>query len=283
VNKTKFLELVKNPDLIEEQDLVKLDELISEHPYSQIFHVLKVKGQKVFNKPDFNNALNLAATYIYDRNILKSILEGPQAATYSAGVVSENFTESDDPAIDEISSFDWIQEDDQDDIFVDEIPEPVSPQEDAITELPGEKDEAKTDFVTTDPLEPEIEAGSIHAELMKNLHQLKESRQQFNKQPQKDDVPENREEQIEIIDNFIKNSLVLSKPNLSAESEGISQADLSEESAKLNEDLVTENLARIYLKQGKNKDAVKIYKKLIGKFPEKKAYFAGKIQKIKKK
>jgi len=74
VNKSKFLELVKNPDLIEEKDLTKLAELTSEHPYSQIIHVLNVKGLKIWNKPDFENALNLTAVYSYDRKVLHSIV-----------------------------------------------------------------------------------------------------------------------------------------------------------------------------------------------------------------
>ena len=64
---------------------------------------------------------------------------------------------------------------------------------------------------------------------------------------------------------------------------GVSQDDLSKASTKLSEEMVSENLAKIYLKQGKTKDAEKIYKKLIRKFPQKKPYFADQIQKIKKK
>ncbi|MEO0334073.1 MAG: tetratricopeptide repeat protein, partial [Bacteroidota bacterium] len=56
--------------------------------------------------------------------------------------------------------------------------------------------------------------------------------------------------------------------------------DLSEKSAKYDADLVTENLAEIMLKQGKKNKAIKIYQQLMLKFPDKKAYFAEKIEKL---
>jgi hypothetical protein len=335
VNKTKFLELVKNPDLIEEQDLDKLDELISEHPYSQIIHILKVKGYKVFNRPDFDNSLHLAATYAYDRNILKAILEGPGLIIHDSAIESVAVPEADDAAIEEVSDFSWIHEAEDEDIFVEEITETESPEnqdntiadpteeEDKPQPVPEQKEqneqveqlevenestEAETEAIAeasaeteeetppkpgedagvtgedaTGPLELEIEASSIHAELMKNLSQLQESKKQYDQEPNQRKGQENKEEQIKIIDDYIKNSPVLSKPGLNAESEGTSQDDLSEKSGKLSGELITENLARIYLKQGKGKDAEKIYKKLIVKFPQKKAYFADQIQKIKKK
>jgi len=280
VNKTKFLELVKNPDLIEEQDLDRLDELISEHPYSQIIHILKVKGHKVFNSPDFDNSLHLAATYTYDRNILKAILEGPGLIIHDSAIESVAIPETDDPAIEETSDFAWIHEAD-DDIFVEEKPQPVPEQEEQVEVEASSETGEEAD--AADALDLEIEASSIHAELMKNLSQLQERKQQYDQEPKQNKGQENREEQIKIIDDFIKNSPLLSKPNLNAESEGTSQDDFSEKSGKLSGEFITEHLARIYLKQGKGKDAEKIYKKLIVKFPQKKAYFADQIRKIKKK
>lgn len=93
-------------------------------------------------------------------------------------------------------------------------------------------------------------------------------------------ITEEQKSQLEIIDSFIKNSPVLSKPNLSADSEATSQTDLSIKSAKFHQDFASENLATILVKQGKRKDAVGIYKKLMVKFPEKKAYFADQIESL---
>ena len=58
--------------------------------------------------------------------------------------------------------------------------------------------------------------------------------------------------------------------------------DLARESVNFNDNLVSENLAIILTDQGKTQKAIDIYKKLIWKFPQKKAYFASQIEKLKK-
>lgn len=50
----------------------------------------------------------------------------------------------------------------------------------------------------------------------------------------------------------------------------------------MKDDLVTENLAAILVRQGKKDKAVEVYKKLILKIPEKKAYFATQIEELQK-
>lgn len=285
MNKSKFLELVKNPDLIEEKDLTKLAELTSEHPYSQIIHVLNVKGLKIWNKPDFENALNLTAVYSYDRNVLHSIVEevstGKQAASQQTpapadpGHPVEKLEES---VIEETSDFEWINAD------LVEKDQSVSQQEEEQGKGKEEVDtESEKKPGLEDPLNLEIEASGIHAELMENLSQLQERRQQYEGQNDETGDQTGHKEQIEIVNDFIKNSPVLSKPNLNAESEIMSQKDMAKDSGKFSDELASENLAKILLKQGKRKDAEKIYKKLIVKFPKKKAYFADQIKKIKKK
>ncbi len=59
--------------------------------------------------------------------------------------------------------------------------------------------------------------------------------------------------------------------------------ELAEESLREKEDIVSETLAKILIEQGRYKKALKMYKRLSLKFPEKSGYFAVRIEKINKK
>ena len=90
-----------------------------------------------------------------------------------------------------------------------------------------------------------------------------------------------QQRQNELINKFVNSdtsSIGRSRPSLpDNDSETL---DLSEKSAEYDTDLVTENLAEIMLKQGKKNKALEIYRQLMLKFPDKKAYFAEKIEKL---
>lgn len=93
------------------------------------------------------------------------------------------------------------------------------------------------------------------------------------------DKRRNGEEEFDAIEHFINNEPVLPKLNPFEQNE-TPLIDLASESSEISEDLITENLANILLKQNKKEKALEIYKKLSLKNPEKSAYFASKISEI---
>ena len=56
--------------------------------------------------------------------------------------------------------------------------------------------------------------------------------------------------------------------------------EMAVNSIKNEEDLVSESLAEIMIKQGKFDKAIEMYRKLSLRNPQKNAYFAGKIEKL---
>lgn len=90
-------------------------------------------------------------------------------------------------------------------------------------------------------------------------------------------------DQHQIIEKFI-----IEQPRIGSLKKGAEKSsdeinkDLSERSTKFGDDLISENLAIILLKQGKKERSIDIYKKLIWKLPQKKTYFAARIEEIKK-
>ena len=92
----------------------------------------------------------------------------------------------------------------------------------------------------------------------------------------KDFITNNNFNVNNILSDFIKN-----QPKISKSKKVSSTKNLADETITKDE-FVTENLAKIYIKQNKIKEAIKIYKKLISNNSKKKSYFAKKIEKLKK-
>jgi hypothetical protein len=92
---------------------------------------------------------------------------------------------------------------------------------------------------------------------------------------------EKQKEQIEIIEHFIN-----AQPSISSakdKSGDITERDLDTiKTGEFNDNIVSETLVELLLKQGKRDKAVEVLKKLIWKFPQKKAYFAAQIEELKK-
>ena len=81
----------------------------------------------------------------------------------------------------------------------------------------------------------------------------------------------------DLIDRFIKSSPTLERMALT-ETQPV--RDLSETSTEEKGTFITETLAKIYITQGYYSRAINIYEKLSLQYPEKSAYFAGRIEKI---
>ena len=84
---------------------------------------------------------------------------------------------------------------------------------------------------------------------------------------------------IDLINNFLRWQPRLTRPAMLPPA-ATHQADLSVRSTRAEPDLVSENLARIFVRQGKTARAIEIYEKLMVKQPEKMAYFALQIQSL---
>lgn len=91
---------------------------------------------------------------------------------------------------------------------------------------------------------------------------------------------EKQKEQLEMIDQFIKTQPSIS--NAKDKPVNIASGDLSTiKTGEFSDNIVSETLVDILLKQGKKDKAIEVLKKLIWKFPQKKAYFAAQIEELK--
>jgi hypothetical protein len=110
-----------------------------------------------------------------------------------------------------------------------------------------------------------------------STYKVADSFQLLDEQPVKSEKPETPKN--DLIGQFIQ-GIIAETPLIELSSE--TGKILSEQSNQLKEELITETLANIYLKQGLYNEALHSYQKLSLKFPEKSSYFATQIEKIKK-
>lgn len=88
--------------------------------------------------------------------------------------------------------------------------------------------------------------------------------------------PVNQKEKSDIISSFLENLPTISRPK----AEFFSPVKAAKLSITENDEIVSETLADIYLKQGNLQKAVKAYETLLSQFPEKKNIFAARIEEI---
>lgn len=86
-------------------------------------------------------------------------------------------------------------------------------------------------------------------------------------------------EQRDLIKAFSKKSIKLA--TIKEIESNQNKENLAESSTNTNDKLISEPLAQLLVNQGKKDQAIEIYEKLLLKFPEKKAYFAHLIEKLK--
>lgn len=112
-----------------------------------------------------------------------------------------------------------------------------------------------------------------------DFNQLAASIQKKKKAPATSSTKSEKNNKNKLIEKFIVEEPTIPRGNL----DQIDDRDLSEESSIEKEDLFSETLAKIYIKQKLYEKAITTYIKLSLKYPEKSVYFAHRIEKIKEK
>lgn len=275
------------------EETKKLISLKKEFPYSQVIHGMSARGAQDNSLKEKDQHLHLSAIYSTDRAVLKSIITGslkssgrifkseskppviqiqippvPEAKGKSTPLLADH--ESDD--LISSSQINQSGDDLRNEVLLD------------IEILKQRKLQFENALKNLSMSHPHDESSSQKQKKGKTHTDPEEEIIQEIKTTKKKIKPEGskQKEQIEIIDQFIKTQPSISKNKPGATIVSDSKEDLTEKNLTYGENIVSETLVQILLKQGKKEKAMEVLKKLIWKFPQKKAYFAAQIEDLKK-
>lgn len=316
MNKELFSKIIINPHKkISDQELSQLEELVANFPFCQTAHILLAKAYHQNQNMLTDKKLKLAAAYTVSRPNLKHFIEYVPSKKKTKvdlqskeNIALENFFAS--------HVINPKEDNQQNDKITDSLlakrkapsiqNKNILPEEDnlivqrirKISQISKKKAREKRLQQSVDKIKSSIPEKDYEQysqqinDLILEINPKSEDVEailaylktiQSNQKEGKNSVNETK--QIEdIINQFIETDPVIKKKVYKKEIKNIPPDvnDLSVPSITENLKLVSENLAKINLKQGNLEKAIQIYEQLILKNPEKKTYFVDQIKKIKK-
>ena len=283
MNRKTFDKLIENYDSHDEILVSKIAMLIEKYPYFQLPRLLYTKSFIDQNKNDPNLVLNQLALYTADRRVLKKSIE----------------SKFDSPKEFKKSTLDFeIPIEDSETTKIKSSTELTTEEKSIAPKKERTKVEIKVEATPKEDIPLEVQSTSKNP-TKKTLAKKSESQPkkpvplskdlklsfldwiQFTEEKQITDPKDSKKEEplidkLNIIDRFIQTDPKISPV---AKTETINSAIKQ----KFNsEELMTETLAKVLVKQKKYKKAISAYKILSLKYPEKNVFFAGQIQKLKK-
>lgn len=274
MEKALFEQLLLNYTALNANEAVEIEQLSKQFPFSQLLHLMAARAAQDNALPNREELLHTSAIYSTDRSVLKNVMVSPRNIRISVVETPSTPSQAELPEVSTVVA--------QRDVNTESIYQQV------IDDLASLQESKRIYEATIERLENEKllplaqEAKEVKAKEVKAvenegnpdelIQEIKSTKKKIKPESDK------QKEQIEIIDQFIKAKPSVPKPTKSS----VNSEDLAETSADFNENIVSETLVEILLKQGKKEKAIEALKKLIWKFPQKKAYFAARIEELKK-
>ncbi len=307
MNVSDFTYLLQNPEsLVSPVQTKQLEDVLEEYPYFQAARAVHLKGLRNLNSFKYNNALKTTAAYTADRDVLfdlitsKDFLQNTIADTISGKKLPlvEKEVEAEEVTAEPGSTQEMIEASsdeplprsikDADNILDPALFKSLDPEVDK--SLDEAKKKAAEELQLGQPLPFTRKEKYSFAEWLQLTSLKKDPAAKLQEEKEEETPPENtagesteqdeslsREEKFELIDKFIKNN-----PKIDRQPESLPKVDIKASTKLDKAELMTETLAKVYLEQGKYKNAIQAYKILSLKYPEKSSFFADRIKAVKK-
>lgn len=233
-----------------------MEALVERYPYFSIGQSLLALAYHRNENHLFDEQLKRAAIAVPNRNKLRLLFV---AAPQQPSIPADSFFRLED-----------VTEVEENDRTV--IPEKtfIIPEID----LSGTPEELTAELALLDEKRKSLD--ELKALIASRLQQIEEDKQK-KEEEQEEEVPQKKMSRKELIDKFIAENPSISRPR----AEFYNPISMAQNSIIDKGDIVSETLAKIYLKQGYWEKAIEIYEKLSLLNPEKSVYFAAQIEMIK--
>ena len=314
MDKTQFLQILEHYATTSVEEAKEIASLKEQFPYSQLLQTLSARASKDHGFQHQQRDLQLAAVYAADRALLKEIImlqpEEPVQQVISKHVNADEQVTS---TIDSVDVADMIMDD------LERLSKLKSTFETLFMDYPKARKEGKEKILIPESVprfeedrEAKISPVNQETPVKSKKERIIEMAKALNNIPAEDGsspakkkhfdkdgnpvdeliaeiqsskqeiTPENerQKQQIEIINQFIRIQPSISNPK---DRNPSAIGDLTPvKSGEFGDNIVSETLVEILIKQGKKDKAIEVLKKLIWKYPQKKAYFASQIEDLKK-
>lgn len=274
LDKETFSFWTTHPDDLLPTDFQQLQQAVRQYPYCQSLHTLTAKAASVHQKSGAIEWVRTAAAHALSRNALRKLVENE--FHWSENLLSRlnELTGRQVPIPEDYQkeSYDLLKtRADQQRTFpsfaffdfprpgVPDVLKPEPTDDPAAVSVPPVDDSTRTETTLQTDLQQQAQPGERPVPA--------------------DTVPPERRRQLELIENFIRNEPQISRVRLQP-GETSEQEDLTNRAPTATPTLVTESFARILIRQNKVEKAIQVYEQLMVKNPEKKVYFAEKIEEL---
>ncbi len=247
MNRELFYKYIRFPELLDSRSLEDIKEIMSEYPYFQSAHLILLKNLDNQGNITFEKELKKSAVWIPDRKKLFFLLDKRVLLPVYNNKPIDTEDTIDFNALADTTDFQIIDKNDDE---LEKLINAASAQ--AITHFTVD------DKIDLDDFKKRF--GKKQAQSLKDGEQVSDEKQRRKK----------------LIENFI-----VEQPKIIPKDENAEFKEHKQEDTNDMPEMITDTLAKIYMKQGKYDKAILAYEKLSLKYPKKNSYFAGQIKKIK--